>query len=161
MMLRFSAGYLPARRAAAAALAALVAACTPPSGQNMPHSQLDTLVGQAIGDPNTCLILADAKTGVVVYRYGDEATCARALPECDAQGVMNAKAALQFATRVGGRMQSCPSVPDGSRTVGWAEGRVDSKTRELIYSAVMEGQNALPGHEINARLYDAFEKAGL
>jgi hypothetical protein len=25
----------------------------------------------------------------------------------------------------------------------------------------MEGQNALPGHEMNARLFDAFQKAGL
>jgi hypothetical protein len=31
----------------------------------------------------------------------------------------------------------------------------------MIYSAVMEGQRALPGHEMNARLFDAFEAAGL
>jgi len=151
----------------AAALAAFslltsLCACTPKSGQNLPQNRLDALVAQAIGDPSTCLLLADAKTGAVVYRYGDEQTCARPLPECDAQGVMNAKAALQFATRPGGRMQSCASVADGSRTVGWAEGRVQSATgRDLVYSAVMEGQNALPGHEINARLFDAFQKAGL
>ena len=33
--------------------------------------------------------------------------------------------------------------------------------RNLVYSAVMEGQRTLPGREINARLYDAFQKAGL
>ena len=145
------------------AIAALLAlgACTPKSGQGLPHSQLDNLVGAAIGDPATCLLVADAKTGVVVYRYGDEFNCVRPLPACDSQGVMNARAALKFATRPGGRMQSCPSVADGSRWVGWAEGPVPSKTRDLIYSAVMEGQHALPGHEINARLYDAFTKAGL
>jgi hypothetical protein len=149
-------------RATALSLAVLaVGACTPRSGQGLPHSQLDTLVAQAIGDPSTCLLLADAKTGAVVYRYGDAFNCARALPQCDAPGTMNATAALQFATRPGGRMQSCPSTPDGSRSVGWAEGRVPSTSRDLVYSAVMEGQNALPGHEINARLYDAFQKAGL
>jgi hypothetical protein len=144
-----------------AAAAATLAACTPPSGQGLPKGQLDTLVGQAIGDPSTCLLLADRATGKVVYQYGDDANCARPLPECDAAGVMNARAALRDATQPGGRMQSCPSVPDGSRTVGWAEGRVQSAKRDLVYSAVMEGQNALPGHEINARLYDAFQKAGL
>lgn len=146
---------------AALALAAALAACTPPSGQGLPRSQLDTLVGQAIGDPSTCLLLADRATGKVVYQYGDDANCGRPLPECDASGVMNARAALQYATRAGGRMQSCPSVADGSRTVGWAEGKAPSAGRDLIYSAVMEGANALPGHEINARLYDAFQKAGL
>ena len=45
--------------------------------------------------------------------------------------------------------------------VGWAEGKVASRTRDLVYSAMMEGQTALPGHEMNARLYDAFQKAGL
>jgi hypothetical protein len=149
----------------AAALAALAAttigACTPPSGHGLRPSQLDTLVAQAVGDPNTCVLLADRATGKVLYRYGDEANCARALPECDGQGVMNAQAALKLASTPGGRMQSCPSVPDGSRTVGWAEGRVQSTKRDLIYSAVMEGENALPGHEINARLFDAFQKAGL
>jgi hypothetical protein len=58
-------------------------------------------------------------------------------------------------------MASCPSVPDGSRQVGWAEGRVQSAKRGLVYSAVMEGERALPGHEINARLFDAFQRAGL
>ena len=142
-------------------LAAALCACTPRSGQGLPLSRLDTLVGQAIGDPSTCVLLADARTGQVVWRYGDAFNCARQLPACDAPGLMNATSALAFAARPGGRMQSCPSVPDGSRTVGWAEGRVQSRTRELIYSAVMEGQKALPGHEINARLYDAFDKAGL
>ena len=152
------------RRAPAIAALACVAAlgaCTPKSGQGLPHSELDNLVGNAIGDPATCLLLADAKSGVVVYQYGNEFNCDRALPACDAPGAMNARAALKFAKQPGGRMQSCPSVPDASRWVGWAEGRVPGKSRDLIYSAVMEGQHALPGHEINARLYDAFEKAGL
>jgi hypothetical protein len=146
---------------ALAAVVASLAACTPPSGQGLAKNELDTLVAQAIGDPSTCLLLADRATGQVVYQYGDAINCARPLPRCDGAGVMNARAALQLATEPGGRLQSCPSVPDGSRTVGWAEGRVQSTKRDLIYSAVMEGQNALPGHEISARLYDAFAKAGL
>jgi hypothetical protein len=124
-------------------------------------SQLDSQVAATIGDPTTCLLLADAKTGQVIYRYGADFNCTRTLPACDFSGVMNAKGAMQYATRPGGRMASCPSVPDGSRMVGWAEGRVQSTKRDLTFSAVMEGERALPGHEINARLFDAFQKAGL
>lgn len=138
-----------------------LAACTPKAAQGLRTNQLDTYVSQAIGDPATCLLLADAATGKVVYRYGDDFNCTRTLPACDVAGVMNARTALSYATRSGGRMASCPSVPDGSRQVGWAEGRVQSSKRNLVFSAVMEGQNALPGHEINARLFDAFQKAGL
>jgi hypothetical protein len=149
------------RRTLALAAVAALAACAPKAAQGLHQSRLDSDVAAAIGDPSTCLLLADAKTHQVVYRYGDDFNCSRTLPMCDSQGVMNAKAALQYAAKPGGRMASCPSVPDGSRTVGWAEGRVASAKRDLIYSAVMEGERALPGHEINARLYDAFQKAGL
>ena len=149
-------------RAAAAALI-LLGACspTPPSGQSLPTGQLDNQIAAAIGDPTTCVLLADAATGKVVYRYGDDFNCSRALPACDSANQMNAKDGLKDAAAPGGRMQSCPSLPDGSRMVGWAEGRVQSDKRNLIFSAVMEGQRALPGHEMNARLYDAFQKAGL
>ena len=136
-------------------------ACAPKAAQGLQSAQLDNQVAAAIGDPSTCLLLADAKTGQVVYRYGDDFNCARTLPACDSAGAMNAKAALPYAKRPGGRMASCPSVPDGSRQVGWAEGRVQSAKHDLVYSAVMEGERALPGHEINARLFDAFQKAGL
>jgi hypothetical protein len=142
-------------------VAASLCACAPKAAQGLATTQLDNQVAAAIGDPTTCLLLADAKTGQVVYRYGTDFNCARALPACDASGTINAKAAIQYATRPGGRMASCPSLPDGSRMVGWAEGRVQSTKRDLVYSAVMEGERALPGHEMNARLYDAFQKAGL
>jgi hypothetical protein len=144
------------RRSLALALVAALAACTPTADQGLHATQLDNQVAAAIGDPATCLLLADGKTGQVVYRYGEDFSCSRTLPACDAPGVTNAKTALQFAAKPGGRMASCASVADGSRQVGWAEGRGN-----LTYSAVMEGERALPGHEINARLFDAFQKAGL
>jgi hypothetical protein len=140
---------------------AALGACTPKSAQGLQSTPLDNQVAAAIGDPSTCLLLADGASGKVVYRYGTDFNCTRTMPACDFSGDINAKGALQYAKRPGGRMASCPSVPDGSRTVGWAEGRVQSTKRSLVYSAVMEGQRALPGHEINARLYDAFQKAGL
>jgi hypothetical protein len=144
------------------ALVALTAcAKPPPSGQGLHSNQLDTQIAAAIGDPTTCLLLADRATGRVVYRYGDDFNCSRALPACDSSATITAKDALRAATRSGGRFASCPSLPDGSRMVGWAAGRVQSTKRDLIFSAVMEGERALPGHEMNARLYDAFAKAGL
>jgi hypothetical protein len=142
-------------------VAAGLCACSPQAGPGVRSSQLDNQIAAAIGDPSTCLLLADAKTGQVVYRYGTDFNCARTLPACDTPGTLNAKDALRYAARPGGRMASCPSVPDGSRTVGWAEGPVQGAKRPLNYSAVMEGERALPGHEINARLFDAFQKAGL
>ncbi len=152
---------LAAALIAVAPLLAGLAACTPKSAQGLNATLLDNQIAAAIGDPTTCLLLADAPSGRVVYRYGTDFNCARTLPACDVTGEMNAKSALQYAGRPGGRMASCPSVPDGSRMVGWAEGRVQSTRRNLVYSAVMEGDRALPGHEMNARLFDAFQKAGL
>ena len=155
-------GQAGARRAAAClALAAALAGCGPKSGLALHANRLDNLIAAAVGDPSTCVLLADGKTGQVIYRYGDDFDCTRALPACDSPATMNAHDALKFATQPGGRKQSCNSVADGSRTVGWAEGRVEGAKRDLIYSATMEGQRALPGHEMNARLYDAFQRAGL
>ncbi len=149
------------------AIAALLAACSPttpgaaPAAGGLPSNQLDSQIAAAIGDPTTCVLIADAG-GKVLYRYGDDFNCVRGLPACDAPGLINAKSALQYATKPGGRFASCNSLPDGSRQVGWAEGPVQSAAgRNLVYSAVMEGQRALPGHEMNARLFDAFNKAGL
>lgn len=153
------------RALALAAIAGLIAAplgaCAPKSAQGLDTTALDSQIAAAIGDPTTCLLLADGATGKVVYRFGPDFNCSRTLPACDFAGVMNAKAGLQYAKRPGGRMASCASVPDGSRRVGWVAGRVQSAKRDLVFSAVMEGERALPGIEMNARLYDAFQKAGL
>jgi hypothetical protein len=145
------------------AMAALAFACAPapPSAQGLNRNALDAAIGAAIGDPATCVLLADRASGQVVYRYGEAIECARALPACDRPGTMTVQGALTFATVAGGRFASCPSVPDGSRTVGWAAARAPNAKHDLVYSAVMEGQRALPGHEINARLGDAFAAAGV
>ena len=136
-------------------------ACTPPSGRGLPRDALDDAIGRAIGDPSTCVLLADRASGKVVYRYGDHFQCDRALPRCDGSGTMTASGALPFAARPDGRLVSCNATPDGVRTVGWAAGKVPSTRRDLIYSAVMEGERALPGREMSARLADAFANAGL
>jgi hypothetical protein len=141
---------------------ATIAGCSVRDKKNtLPADALDHAVAQAIGDPDTCLLIADRTTGKVLYRYGAPFNCVRGLPACDRRAYMSAQQALPLAALPGGRKASCPSNSDGSRMVGWAEGRVASRTRDLVYSAMMEGQTALPGQEINARLYDAFQQAGL
>ena len=147
--------------ALAVVIVAALAGCSRPRKSELPSAALDRAVAQAIGDPDTCLLVAERASGKVLYRYGAPFNCIRGLPACDRPGFISAKQALALAGTPGGRKASCPSNADGSRTVGWAEGMVASRTRDLVYSAMMEGQTALPGQEMNARLYDAFQKAGL
>ncbi len=136
--------------------------CSGPGAEKgLPVDALHDAIAVSVGDPSTCVLLADRATGKVVYRYGEAFNCVRGVPACDRPGAMSATQALALASTAGGRAASCPSNADGSREVGWAEGRAASKTRDLVYSAMMEGERALPGHEIAARLDGAFRKAGL
>jgi predicted small lipoprotein YifL len=137
-----------------------VAGCGP-RAPKLPSDALDQAIGSSIGDPSTCVLIADRATGKTVYSYNAGFDCVRGLPACDRPGYLNAKQALAFATLPHGRKTSCNSVPDGSRTVGWAAGRVPSSKHDFIYSAVMEGQRALPGQEMASRLEDVFSNVGL
>jgi hypothetical protein len=141
---------------------ALCACSKPPAAaRGLSADALDAAIGPTIGDPTTCVLLADPASGKIVYRYGQMFNCERPLPACDRQGTLTGKTALARAVTPGGRTASCPSTSDGSRSVGWAEGRTQDTRRDLIFSAVMEGQRALPGQEMAARLADAFQQAGV
>ena len=89
----------------------------------MPADALDHAIGAAIGDPNTCVLVAERVGGRVLYSYGAPFNCVRGLPACDRPGYLSARQALAFAAAPGGREASCPSNADGSRSVGWAEGQ--------------------------------------
>lgn len=159
---------------AAIVLALLLAACSKApggpgggapaggaAGDKLPADALDDAIGRAIGDPTTCLLIARASDHKVLYRYGDGFNCARGLPACDRPGVLSAEGALSLATPEG-RFKSCNSTAAGDRTVAWAEAPVKSAHgRQLVYSAVMEGQRTLPGMEMSARLDEAFANVGL
>lgn len=138
----------------------LAAACARQDGAALPSTQLDQAIGTAIGDPTTCVLIADRATGKIRYRYGQLFNCVRGMPACDRPGFLNAKTGLKLAA-VPPRGESCPSSPQGTRRVGWAEGVIGGTSGTLIYSAVMEGDRALPGHEMNVRLYDVWTKTGL
>jgi hypothetical protein len=148
-------------------LALGLAACARPlagggaGGGGLPGDALDQAIAGGVGDPTTCVIVAERPTHKVLYRYGQLFNCVRGLPACDRPGFLTAQQALALADTADGRGASCPSNADGSRRVGWAEGRIAGSKRDLIYSAVMEGDRALPGREMIARLNDAFANAGL
>lgn len=143
-------------------LFAVLAGCAKaPAASTLPEDALEAAIGQAIGDPTTCVLLADPATGKTLYRYGQLFNCQRGLAACDRPGTLSAQAALALADTPDGRRASCPSVADGSRSVGWAQGRITGGKRPLLYSAVIEGERALPGQEIAARLEGAFRKTGL
>jgi hypothetical protein len=147
---------------AALAMATVLGACSrPPTSGGLPSDALDHAIADRIGDPDTCVLLAERATGKVVYRYGQQFNCVRGLPACDRAGYLTATNALQLAMTPGGRGASCPSSAYGARMVGWAEGRVPSQTRDLVYSAVMEGETALPGHEMAERLNNVFARVKL
>lgn len=127
----------------------------------LPGDALDHAIGDAIGDPTTCVVIAERATRRIVYRYGERFNCVRGLPACDRPGVMSAENALALADTADGRGASCSSSADGTRRVGWAEARIAGPKRDLIYSAVMEGERALPGQEMMGRLAGALAAAGL
>jgi hypothetical protein len=154
-------GELNATARAALALVLGLAACAKPPGGALPSDALDRAIGASIGDPTTCVIIAERSSRKVLYTYGQRFNCVRGLPACDHPGYLTARQALTLADTSDGRGASCPSNSDHSRNVGWAEGRIASKKRDLIYSAVMEGDRALPGQEMISRLTDAFSSAGL
>lgn len=131
------------------------------AGSDLPGDALDHAIGGAIGDSATCVVIADAATGKSLYTYGKASNCSRKLPRCDGPDDLSADAALALADKPDDRGASCPSNDDGSRRVGWAEGRVKTKRGHWLYSAVMEGETALPGQEISSRLAQAFRAAGL
>lgn len=140
--------------------AALAAACSPRLPAGVDRHALDTAVNDAIGDPNTCVLLARAD-GEILYRFGSHMTCGRRLPSCE--GGQEARTAGDLlkavAAKPTAKTSSCPTVPDGSRSVGWAAG--PTARHDLVFVAVMEGSTAPPGMVIADKLSGAFAKAGL
>ena len=151
-------------RFAALTLALAASACSP-SIEGVDNAVLEKAVGAAIGDYNTCVLLADAQ-GKVAWRYGTRLTCARQLPACAEDGGVTTVDLLAEAAAKGFETAtSCLSKPDGSTSVGWATGPVraggGAAHEPLFYAAVMEGERALPGREIKLRLENALARAGL
>ncbi|HXA37540.1 MAG TPA: hypothetical protein VNW53_00945 [Phenylobacterium sp.] len=150
-------------RVAALSLSVLaLGACSPGAPKGVDKDTLDAAVSRAIGDPASCLLIAEQGSGKLVYRYNTHTACARSLPAC--AGAATSEQTLDQllkATLKDGqaRTLSCSSVKDASRGVGWASGPIPGKG--LVYAAMMEGDRAFPGRMMADRLARAFKDAGL
>ena len=137
-----------------------LSACAPGAPKGVDKDKLDDAVSQAIGDPATCVLIAEQASGKIVYRYNTATVCARTLPSCEGPGARTVKDLLE-ATRKDGkpRRLSCYSSADASRGVGWASGPIPGKG--LVYAAVMEGKRSFPGMMMADRLESGFQEVGL
>ena len=155
-----------ARHTAASAILSLaaltLAACSPGAPKGVDKDTLDAAISRAIGDPASCLLIAEQASGKLVYRYNTHTACARALPACN--GASNATQTIDQLLKVTEKdgqahTLSCSSTADASRGVGWAAGPIPGKG--LVYAAMMEGDRAFPGRMMADRLSNAFKAAGL
>jgi len=149
------------RSLAALALAGLaLAACSPGAPKGVKKDDLDAAVSRAIGDPASCLLIAEQQSGKLVYRYNTHTACARALPACAGAGTQTIDDLLKATLKDGQtRTLSCSTTADASRGVGWASGPIPGKG--LVYAAVMEGKRSFPGMMMADRLEGRFKDVGL
>jgi hypothetical protein len=137
-----------------------LAACGPTAPRGVDKDKLDEAVSAAIGDPASCLLIAEQTSGRIVYRYNTHTACARELPACDAPKLRTIDELLKLTLKDGQpRMLSCNTQADASRGVGWASGVIPGKG--LVYAAMMEGDRSFPGRMMADRLSGAFKDAGL
>ena len=135
-----------------------LSACEPGAPPGVDKAALDEAVSRAVGDPNTCVLIAEAGSGRVLYRYNTATACDRAFPDCDGPGTMKTKDLLATVAKDGLEHKlSCNTVPDASRGVGWAAGPIEG--RDWVYAAMMEGDRVFPGMMMADRLKSAFRRA--
>ncbi|MGH6992818.1 MAG: hypothetical protein ACRED8_02455 [Caulobacteraceae bacterium] len=131
------------------------------TSNGLPSADLDQAIGDQIGDPTTCVLIVDVASGKTLYQYGSGFNCARPWPACDRAGSLTARSAVPLAQTPDGRGASCPVGGGPGAMVGWAEGKIAGAKRPLVYSAVMDGSRALPGHEMAGRLEQVFANLGI
>ena len=141
-------------------LAAALCGCAPKAPKGVSKEKLDDAVGAAVGDPATCVLIAERASGKVVYQFNNHIACGRQLPACDGRTTQTVRQVLK-ATLADGqpRLASCTWPNDTSKGISWASGPIPG--RDLAYAALMEGQRALPGRRMAERLDDAFKATGV
>ncbi len=143
-----------------AGLGLAAAGCSSGAPKGVDKDKLDQAVSRAIGDPATCLLIAEQGSGKVVYQYNNHIVCGRSLPACDATGTRTTAQLLDAARQDGqAHLTSCTWPNDPSKGISWAAGPIPGKP--FVYGALMEGNRALPGRMMAERLEDAFKSVGL
>lgn len=145
---------MAAARAAALALVPvlLLGACSGGLPPGVDKEALITNVGAAIGDPATCVVLAEAGTGKVLWRSSNMTVCTVERQACTRPGTTTVLAVAEQAAKGSAIVTGCESV-------SWAAG--PTAREGVVFAAVMYGERALPGREIALRLDSAFRKSGL
>ena len=137
-----------------------LASCAPDAPPGVDRDELDAAISKAIGGSATCVVIGQAGSGRVLYRYNTATACDRELPACDVPGVTKIAVVLKTTAKDSQpRTLSCNSAADASRGVGWASGPIAGT--DLVYAAMMEGDRAFPGRMMAERLARAFQKVGL
>ncbi len=78
----------PAARAVRAivalGLSGLLASCSLPAGKaRIDSDRLDSAINARLGGASTCVVLADIRSGAIVYKYGADDICMARMPPCD------------------------------------------------------------------------------
>jgi len=140
--------------------ALLLAACAPGAPAGVKKDDLDAAVSHAIGDPATCLMIAEQGSGKLVYRYNNSVACGRVLPACEGAARRTTEDLLKATLKDRQpRMTSCTWPNDPSKGISWAAAPIPGK--DLVYAALMEGNRAMPGRMMADRLDEAFKSVGL
>ena len=137
---------------AALGMLLFIAACAPKGPEGVDPDLLAQAVGESVGDPGTCVVLAERDSGKIVWKSAKSYVCARTLPSCVTSAETSVEALAKEAAKGGVLMTGCSNVT-------WAAG--PTRREGLVFAAVMQGERALPGIEIARRLDKAFERAGL
>jgi hypothetical protein len=132
--------------------AVAMAACSPSGPKGVDTDVLAEAVGEAVGDPGTCVVLAERGSGKIVWRSAKSYVCGRTLPSCVAPTETSVEALAKRTAKGGALMTGCSNV-------SWSAG--PTRREDIVFAAVMQGERALPGIEIARRLDKAFERAGL
>jgi hypothetical protein len=113
-----------------------------------------------VGDQNPCVLIGEAGSGKVVFRYGSHVVCGQAWPSCQGSDLTSAESLLPaIAKSRSDSTLSCPTATGGSRSVGWASGPIEGHA-DLVYVAVMEGSTTPPGMIIAEHTASALRTAG-
>jgi hypothetical protein len=131
--------------------AAVLCGCSPKLPNGVDADRLTQTVGSTVGDPATCVILAEEGTGKVLWRSSRRQVCAQEREACTDPGRTTPEALVQKAAKG-------LTLTTGCQSVSWAAG--PTPRAGVVYAAVMYGERALPGREIARRLDSAFAASG-